>query len=184
MAHIYASVNKVEVIQELYRRGYGHHTAGGNWALALNKPGKRKREYDGQMRREPLPRGVQDHELADILATSKNPVVAADRIIGICESGKPVAPPLAPEPNMPKEEFKEFLADGVKEALANLGIGDAEIAMLKSGEGKVRRKPGPKKGTPRKARKKMKYEPKTTRADLAALAERAEEEESRASLEK
>jgi hypothetical protein len=174
MAHIYASVNKTEVIQELYRRGYGHHTAGGNWALSLNKPGKRKREYDGQMRREPLQRGVLEHELAEILATSENPVVAADRVIGICESGKPVLPPLAPEPNMPDEEFQDKVTSTVKATLAALGIGEEEIAMLKSGEGKVRRKPGPKKGSRRKSKKKIQYEPKVTRADLE---ERATEEE-------
>jgi hypothetical protein len=46
--------------------------------------------------------------------------------------------------------------------------------MLKSGEGKVRRKPGPKKGSRRKSKKKIQYEPKVTRADLE---ERATEEE-------
>ena len=102
------------------------------------------RQYDGLKRRMPLPVGVEARQLALILAKSASVSDAADLVIEICEGREPSMPSDAIGAQEVESKIKQGVQDGVQAALAALGIDEEALALLKSGEGKVRRKPGRK----------------------------------------
>lgn len=146
----YNGVNFVEVIEEIQNLGYGIDNRLGQNGIGLSVPGKRRRKSDGVILKDSFGETIPHDQIDRICKSSDNARQAALRCIsyakgehygGTNEAGKSLDQQVQDEAAKRKEA--QSLATAI---LMELGLDAEKIALLKSGEGHVQKKPGPKKG--------------------------------------
>jgi hypothetical protein len=117
--------NEIDVRNELRKLGYRTGSCTGK-AFILTKAGGKPRKYDGLLRQQRVGDGIDVPTFVRIMQDADDATEAAARCEAVC-LGRPDPYSMAPS----AEDIEKRVQDGIKSALAQLGLTAEVVAQLK-----------------------------------------------------